>query len=160
MKNNQYLKSLLSICFLFSILFFTSCSSNQLFNSDSLIDSNSGNLNDETMLVASIPNEFMCFGEIYTTNHEEIEELKFGNMIGYLINENELDFWENIDNNSDIVYALDIGNAIYRYTYENENNINNRFELYAQDEAYDCLAVKCSSNNDKLMLYYRQGGKL
>lgn len=87
-----------------------------------------------------------------------METLKFGNMIGYLINENELDFWKNIDNNSDIVYALDTGNAIYRYTCENENNINNRFELYAQDEVYDCLAIKKCSNN--FILYYKVGDHL
>jgi hypothetical protein len=158
MKNDQYLKSLLSICVLFNIFFFTSCGSKRLFESDSHEYYNSSNLNNDTMLVTSIPNEFVCFGNIYTINHEEVESLKFKKMIGYLINEKELDYWKNVDNNKDIVYALDMGNGIYRYTYEND--MNNRFELYAQDEAYDCLAIKSPSNNDKLMLYNRQGEKL
>lgn len=47
---------------------------------------------------------------------------------------------------------------LYRYTCENENNINNRFELYAQDEVYDCLAIKKCSNN--FILYYKVGDHL
>lgn len=161
MKNNQYLKSLLSICFLCSILIFTSCSSKQLFNSDSPIDSSNGidssdNLDDETMFVASIPNEFICFGEIYTSNNEEIKTLTFGTMIGYLVNENELDFWKSKDNSNDLVYALATGNGMFRKTYEGEENLKDRYELYSQDETHDCLAIKGYTGDFKL--FYRQGG--
>ena len=95
---------------------------------------------DETMPVAIIPQEFTCFGESYISNNEEIETLIFGTMIGYLVNENELDFWKNDDNNNNLVYALDQSNGVFRHTYE--SNLGNRFELYSQDEKYDCLAIK------------------
>ena len=138
---------LIIICFMF---FFTSCSFKSS-NKNSVIEPD-----DKTMLVATIPQEFTCFGESYFSNNEEIETLTFGIMIGYLVNENELDFWKNNDNNNNLVYAFDQSNSVFRHTYE--SNLGNRFELYSQDEKNDCLAIKNCTGSYKL--YYRQGGEL
>lgn len=145
---------------LISSIFLISACTN--YGNDNLLSDNSihsssigDNFDDETLLVATIPTEFMCFDEIYITNNEEIDTLAFGTMIGYLVNESDLDFWKSKDNNDNLVYA--IGNGVYRKIYEGQENLKNRYELYSQNEAYECLAIKGYTGN--FILYYRQGGE-
>ncbi len=77
-------------------------------------------------------------------------------LIGYLINENELDYWKNIDKNDDLIYAFDPSIMVYRKIYEGQENLKNRYELYAPRETYDYLAI-CDITND-LVFYQKQVG--
>ena len=118
--------------------------SNNSIDDDSNNDINDDISDDETLLIESIPQEFVFLGEIYTIKRDAIDTSSFANMIGYLINEEDLTFWKTYDKNDDIMYAIDTGNGTYRHSFE--NNLKNRYELYTKDDSYDCLAIKDSSN--------------
>ncbi len=145
----MYKKISVFTLFISMIFLFSACTS----NTNSKYSSSIGDrLDDKPMLVASIPQEFMCFGKIYIDNNEEIETLGSGTMIGYLVNENELDFWKSKDNNNNLVYAT--GNDVFRKTDEGQENLKDRYELYSLDETYDCLAIK--EYTGKFKLYSKQ----
>lgn len=110
---------------------------------------------DDIMYVASIPQAFICLNNTYV-QIESSEPIILNCMVGYLINENELEYWKSIDKNNGLVYALDIGNAIFRKTDINDNKLKNRFELYAYDETFLCLAIKDCANN--FIFYHKQCG--
>ncbi len=127
---------------------------------DSIVDSNyddGKSVDDEMMYVACIPHEFICLGNTYVK--VESSELKsFEHMIGYLINQNELDYWKSIDTDNDFIYALDISNGIFRKTYEGEEKLKDRYELYAQNETHDWLAIK-NYTNDFIFFHKEEGTK-
>lgn len=115
-------------------------SSNDVVNTE---DQN--NMQDEIMWISAVPTQFVCFGKIYYETNQ-IEAIEFDLMIGYLINEDEIDYWQKIDENEDVVYALDPGNGVYRIN--EESYLINRFELFAKsDNNYDYLAIKNITND-------------
>ena len=143
---------------LFSTFAFTSCnlnySSNNNIPGDSSSIMNSGSdLDDEMMYVGDIPQQFICLGNTYV-EVENSELMPCDYMIGYLVNENELDYWQDFDKNNELIYALDTNNGVFRKTYEGEENLKNRYELYAQSEAYAYLAIKGFTND--FIFYQKQ----
>ena len=118
--------------------------SNNDVTDDSNSDMNDDVSDDETMLIAEIPQEFIFLEKVYTISDDTIDTSSFVNMIGYLINEDDLTFWKSYDKNDNIMYAIDTCNGTYRHSFE--NNLENRYELYTKDDSYKCLAIKDSSN--------------
>lgn len=119
--------------------------SNNNVTDDSNNDIDDGVSDDESMLIAAIPHEFTFLGKVYTMSDDTIDASSFVNMLGYLINEEDLTFWKNYDKSDNIMYAIDTSNATYRHTFE--SNLENRYELYTKDDTYNCLAIKDYSNN-------------
>ena len=149
MKKSKF-RFLLSMSFLSGALLLASCTS-----LPSLKDSKGETTSNDIMLAALIPYEFVCLGSKYIYTKEQLKTLESSKMVGYLVNENELDYWKKQDNNDEFIYALDMGNG----TYRNEAGVAiNRFELYAQNETYDSLALETPTGN--FMLYDRQGDLL
>lgn len=134
---------------------------NQSFNnipndSNSILNSDSG-LDDEKLFVGDIPQQFICLGNTYV-EIEKNDSIAFDCMIGYLINENELDYWKDLDKNDNLIYAFDTSNGIFRKIYEGQENLKNRYELYAKKGTYDYLAIGSLTND--FVFYQKQNGIL
>lgn len=137
-------------CLFFSVLLFiSSCSckknnnqSNEHANNN--LETNKNPDANETKLVSSLPNSFVCFDKVYIEN-QNIQNENLNVFLGYLINFNDLEKWKDFDNNSNIVYAFDYNNCIIRIDYENK--LTNRFELFYDGLDYKSLAVKNVTND-------------
>lgn len=140
-------------------------SNNDDYNSSNIDKDNSNNnlssdnnlnedfIEDNTMLVASIPQQFLFLGNIYHKTSNQVQLLEFNLFVGFLINESDLSFWETKDNDKSIMYALDNGNGVYRYEFD--ENLNNRFEIFSRGDDYDYLAVKDMTN--EFIIYKKVG---
>ena len=90
---------------------------------------------------ADIPYEFSFMGNGYSYLEYEQEKLSETDFfIGYLIKECDLQKWEEWDANADvpILYAF----SDYLYHNIGDENLDNRFELYAKDSDYTYLLVR------------------
>ena len=90
---------------------------------------------------ADIPYEFSFMGNGYSYLEYEQEKLSETDFfIGYLIMECDLQKWEEWDASADvpILYAF----SDYLYHNIGDENLDNRFELYAKDSDYTYLLVR------------------
>lgn len=138
-------------CLFFSVLLLISSCSCEKNNNQSNEHANNNNLDtnknpdaNETKLVSSLPNSFVCFDKEYIEN-QNIQNENLNVFLGYLINFNDLEKWKDFDNDSNIVYAFDYNNCIIRIDYENK--LTNRFELFYDGLDYKSLAVKNVTND-------------
>lgn len=115
---------------------------------------NSSNNQDETKLISTIPEQFMCFGSLYNQTNQLIDSTSFDLMIGYLINKSDIDMWKFKDNDESLVYAYDEDNGVYRFDLNND--LSNRFELFSNGKGNDFLAIKDVTN--EYIIYKKMGG--
>lgn len=148
-KNNP--KLLPFICLLSISLFLDGCNQQQKEDSSGFIDDSENQ--DPPFLESAIPLEIECLGETYYVDRENEESFDY--MIGYLINENELDFWSSVDETG-MIYAIDKCNGVYRNAFD--DNLKNRFKLYAESSSlnYEFLAIEIDLN--AFMVYSKIGG--
>lgn len=137
-----------------SLVALASCS--PIPNSDSGVSSDNGSSINENKSSTSkseiekflIP-KFNMNGDVYNFDSKtKLKEEDAKDLIGYLINTEDLEKWESIDNNSSLIYVL-AGESALRYDAEDENT-KNRFkisstiyeDIVAIGEKDDCIAFK------------------
>lgn len=137
-----------------SLVALASCS--PIPNSDSGVSSDNGSSINENKSSTSkseiekflIP-KFNMNGDVYNFDSKtKLKEEDVEDLIGYLINTEDLEKWESIDNNSSLIYVL-AGESALRYDAEDEN-MKNRFkisstiyeDIVAIGEKDDCIAFK------------------
>lgn len=117
-------------------------------DNDSSIGENKSSTSKSEIEKFLIP-KFNMNGDVYNFDSKtKLKEEDAKDLIGYLINTEDLEKWESIDNNSSLIYVL-AGESALRYDAEDEN-MKNRFkisstiyeDIVAIGEKDDCIAFK------------------
>ena len=138
----------------FSLVVLASCS--PIPNSGSGVSSDDGSSIGENISSTSkseiekflIPKFNMNGNEYVFDSKTKLKEEDVKDLIGYLINSQDLEKWESIDNDSSLIYVL-AGESVLRYDAEDEN-MKNRFkisstiyeDIVAVGGKDDCIAFK------------------
>ena len=129
---NKIIGALLFITTSFSLSF---CSKN--VENDTTKDEKQGHV--DVFYYGSIPSQFWCFNKKYIYESRS-SSLNLDEKIGWLINEIDLQKWQAVDENNELVYAIDIYNSVTRNDpYE---NLKNRYELFSYPNDTGHLVIK------------------
>lgn len=123
---------------LLSLGFLCACSSSEtssVNNSDDCNISNDYSSNDsqsaDTQIDSIIGYEFYINETKYEHHDIYISKINENTKkhIGYLVNQCDLEKWEEYDNNAEYVYGVNKHNSLYHHSPEDESQVN-RFKMY------------------------------
>ena len=90
---------------------------------------------------SSFQEKFKFDNAEYILIDEEIDRSSFTTLVGYLINAEDLEKWKSIDDDESLIYAIDEENSVYKYAYDENDPLKNRFELFSSEIYEDYLAL-------------------
>ena len=129
---NKIIGTLIFLANCFSLSF---CSK----NTDNNETEKQNNSHTDVFYYGSIPSQFWCFNKKYIYEIRS-SSLNLDEKIGWLINEIDLQKWQAVDENNELVYAVDINNSVTRNDpYE---NLKNRYELFSYPNDTSRLVIK------------------
>lgn len=141
-------KLLIFFVTLLSVSFINACS-----NEENIVVSSSNINTSDLYIIISLPLEFELDGIIYQA--ESGGTIPFSEdyeLIGYFVNECDLEYWMEYDNNPSLKYVVDENNSLINRLFDED--LFDRFGLYSID-IEGCIGLKC----DSFMFYiYKSGG--
>lgn len=119
-------RSVLPLASALSFVFLVSCAANDKLSASI---TNSSSDDGDAFLVSEIPQNFYFQDKNFVRDKNAIlSNDDITDFLGYFINQEDLEKWQENDQLDNIVYVIDINNSIYNYDLD--GNLTNRFELF------------------------------